>query len=77
MEIRKVSSIKAYRQSKSEAVFKRANPEWTVKTPWSEPLKSAFNKAEWMLTGKFKAIGPLGNERIVTVNFYKDGIRVF
>lgn len=71
-----MSSIRAHRQSKSEAVFKRANPEWKI-TKWIEPLKSAFNQAEWMLKGKFEATGPLGNKRIVIVNFYKDGIRVF
>lgn len=65
------------KQAKAEGVFKRANPGWSVIQPWSAPLKRAFNKAEFMLSGKFKAMGPLGNVREVSANVYSDGIRIF
>lgn len=64
------------KQARAQKVFKKANPEWEIIQPWIAPLKIAYNKAESMWTGKFKAIGPLGNERIVTANVYQDGIRI-
>lgn len=65
------------KQAKAEKVFKNSNPEWTVIQPWVIPLKVQFNKAEHMLSGKFKAQGPLGNYREVSANIYQDGIRIF
>ena len=65
------------KQARAEKVFKKANPEWTVIQPWLIPLKIQFNKAEHMLSGKFRARGPLGNLREVSANVYQDGIRIF
>lgn len=65
------------KQARAEKVFKNANSGWTVLQPWLEPLKVAYNPAEWMLTGKFKVVGPLGNIREVRANVYNDGIRIF
>lgn len=64
------------KQARAEKVFKRANPEWKIIQPWVKSLSTVYNKAETMWTGNFKAIGPLGNERIVTANVYQDGIRI-
>jgi hypothetical protein len=65
------------KQARAEKVFKKGNPSWTIIKPWTIPLKVDFNKAEHMLSGRFKAIGPLGNVREVHVNMYQDGIRIF
>jgi hypothetical protein len=65
------------KQAKAEKVFLRSNPEWTVIQPWKQSLKLQYNPAEWMMHGKFEARGPLGNTRTVSINMYRDGIRVF
>lgn len=61
----------------AEKVFKKANPEWEVLQPWTSQLKPQYNPAEWMLSGKFQAKGPLGNIKEVSVSVYRDGIRIF
>jgi hypothetical protein len=65
------------KQARAERVFKKGNPGWTVMQPWLDGLRPKYNPAERMLSGKFEAIGPLGNKRVVNVNVYEDGIRIF
>ena len=76
-QLMKTSTAIKTKQARAEKVFKKANPNWTVIQPWTVPLKRQFNKAEFMLSGKFKAQGPLGNYREVSANIYLDGIRIF
>lgn len=64
------------KQAKAEKVFRKANPDWKVVQPWVKGLKLAYNPAEWMLQGTFKAVGPLGNTRLVIASIYRDGIRI-
>lgn len=65
------------KQARAEKVFKKANPAWTVLQPWTEGLRPQHNPAEVTLTGKFEAVGPLGNRRTVRASVYPDGIRIF